>query len=220
MVERSVEATRGTGSNPVLSTMNTTMKKSGRSDTGRLRNFSQMSDDKLKLALEQIRREDNDSEARVTVECEWELRNPTQGNVVNIADELKALDKQRLDLAKKALNDTLSEVFKNHSIESISWGQKYTAYNDEGMYEGVSGPVINVEIDPNGDRMEWQDAICYHPDPTPPDCIHQVKILKNVLDAIGSKTLCDIVGDDEYVVTATREKPVYSFKLTAEYAGY
>lgn len=221
MVERSVEATRGASSNLALSTMKyiiNSSKRSGRSDTGRLRNFSQMNDDKLFSLLNTVREESSDFEALAALEQEWDNRN--KGQSMTIAEDLKALDKQRLDLAKKALNDTLSEVFKNHDIESISWGQKYTEYNDEGMYEGISGPVVNVTIDPDENSWEWQDKICYHPDPIPSGCAQQVRMLKDVLEAIGAKTLCDIVGGDEYVVTATREKPVYSFKLTAENAGY
>jgi hypothetical protein len=193
-------------------------KRSGRSDTGRLRNFSQMNDDKLLSLLDIVRKESSDFEALAALETEWDKRNPA-GEVLNIADELKALDNQRIDLAKRALNDALSEVFKNHSIKSISWAQKYTEYNDEGMYEGVSGPVVNVDLE-GLERYEWQDKICYHPDPLPAGCAKEVKMLQEVLRAIGPRTLCDIIGDDEYVITATREKPVYSYKLTAEYAGY
>ncbi len=220
MEKRSVEARESTGSMPVRGTMKytiTSAKRSGRSETGRLRNFSQMSDDKLFSLLNTVREESSDFEALSVIEEEWNKRYKM---TTNIAAELKALDNQRMNLAKKALNDTLAEVFKNLKIESISWGQKCTEYNDEGMYEGVSGPVVNVSLGEDESSFEWQDKICYHPDPAPEGTANEIKMLKEVLIAIGAPTLCDIIGGDEYVITATREKPVYSFKLTAESAGY
>lgn len=176
-----------------------------------------MSDDKLKLVLGEIRLENNDNEALIYAEHEWAKRNPTQGNVVNLAEQLKSLDQERLELSRTALTEQLKQTFKNLDIHTVSWGQKTTPYNDEGMYDGVSGPVFNLPEDL--EEHERLDQICYH-SPPQPEFKKEWDALHGVLEAIGAETLCRIEGDDEYIVTATREKPVYDFKLTSEYCGY
>lgn len=126
------------------------------------------------------------------------------------------------DAAKAALHDVLTDAFSNPEVHEISWGQKNSEYNDEGMYPGVHGPYVSGKED---EEMDWE-----HPayrwvlgfeygnkNPTEPAFREEEQSVKAVLEAIGEEVLCDVLGYDEYVVSAYRSGD--GFKLTQEYAG-
>lgn len=125
----------------------------------------------------------------------------------------KQLDEAKKSLqsqAKFAVGEALDDIFAAHEdVMKIQWAQKSSPYNDEGMYDGVHGPVINNEDD---DRYcpRWTYRYDAPLDP-------RAKELKAVLEAIGEEILSDIFGD-ENIVTAERQ-PDGQVTVTSEYGG-
>lgn len=101
--------------------------------------------------------------------------------------------------AKQVLNDVVLAVFRRDSeITSVSWAQKSSEYNDEGMYHGVFGPAINQPYDGSG--SSWYDlgwTTSYVPVPT------ELRGVEEVLKALGVDILAQIFGD-EAIVNARR----------------
>ena len=116
--------------------------------------------------------------------------------------------------SKRALTDVLSAVFSNPEVTDVAWGQKTSEYNDEGMYPGIMGPVINefsIVNDETGeveetDLDDWWSKLYdgYPPRTTYKFPVERAKVAA-ILEAIGPEILCEIVGDDEHVVIAERD---------------
>lgn len=124
---------------------------------------------------------------------------------------------RQLEVTGKAvLKQALTEVFSNPSIETVAWAQKHSEYNDEGLYPGITGPVINVvdADDPTADLWDWAG----YGDSSPGEFPEEQRLVKSVLDKIGEETICEIVGDDDNIVVASRQGD--GFTIFAEYAGY
>lgn len=120
-------------------------------------------------------------------------------------DELATLEKARLSLAKDILNRALTEVFTNPEIKFVGWGEKFSEYDDEGMYPGISGPFFNVDY--HSVKREDESWNTIH------ECLFgsgeetflsEYSNLKKILEGIDTPLLCQIVGDDDYVVVAKR----------------
>lgn len=112
--------------------------------------------------------------------------------------------------AKAAIKDCVDYILSVPGIDCVSWSQKSSEYDDEGMYPGVWGPVINDPFSAD-DGGEW--AYGYGSVLTDPRC----ESLKKVLEAIGSDILSNIFGD-EYAVDATYGNDG-RIRFHAEYAG-
>lgn len=140
---------------------------------------------------------------------------------LTLDEAVQAAEKAQADLiaaGKKALREVLTSSFENPEIQTIAWAQKYSEYDDEGLYPGITGPVINV-VD-GDDPMEgvwgWTygggDANGFP---------EEYGNVKNMLDAVGEETICNIVGDDNNIVVAIRdERRDVGYSLFTEYAGY
>lgn len=122
-------------------------------------------------------------------------------------------------LAKTTIESIVKELFVKHSdLETISWAQKSSEYNDEGMSTGIVGPVSNVEDDGNN-YPEWVYAYNSTVE-------SRLSTLSKALELIGVDILADIYGD-EYIVNATAVittnfgiRNVSRVNFKTEYAGY
>lgn len=103
--------------------------------------------------------------------------------------------------AKSAINETLKAVFADETVQSVAWSQKNSEYNDEGMYPGFHGPVLNDA--PVEDIRDWaydsQWLFGYDRAEVDP----KLAELKDVLEAVGEEILVELY-DDEAVVVAQR----------------
>lgn len=115
--------------------------------------------------------------------------------------------------AKSAINSAVLALLES-GASSVSWAQKGSEYNDEGMHPGVFGPVLNhpyCELEDRWDDEIWYDVLYggHRVDP-------KLEALKSILNDVGDEILSDIFGD-ECVVDATLVdgRVVYD----AEYAG-
>lgn len=141
---------------------------------------------------------------------------------------LRAAKEEHKAAAKEELGSVLSGIFESDpSIHHVVWGQKYSEYNDEGMYPGISGPVINSSLgivdEENGELVEidldgWWNVCAYPGEDSDPQYQEQQDLLSTTLSEIGEDVLCEIVGEDEHVVVAQRS--ANGFDLWSEYAGY
>lgn len=128
-------------------------------------------------------------------------------------------DEARRGLLKagyEAIKSELTEIFKDPEVQTVRWGQKTSPYNDEGMYDGLTGPVLNPEVEETrwGTSHDWLYDYGVVVD-------SRLKALADVLNQLSVELLCEIIGDDEYVVTAERSDDPRGFDLTADhYGGY
>lgn len=146
---------------------------------------------------------------------------------MNLISELETLNQARLRLAKMALHQVLTEVFEeNPDINIISWGQKNSEYNDEGMYPGIQGPVFNYNFSDkrDWDDLEWDIIMGYgyrRKDHEGWSGILErpqaAKKLKEMLEGIGEDLMVAIMGnEDEYIISANRQNTTkLSYKLTS-----
>lgn len=112
---------------------------------------------------------------------------------------------------KTALRETLDLIFTNPEVKDVAWGQKTSDYDDEGMYPGFMGPVVNEFSTEDGDVEvdDWWSKL-YDGGYGRSTSINEgfsreTRLLKTVLDKIGAETMCEIIGDDEHVVVAYRD---------------
>lgn len=125
--------------------------------------------------------------------------------------------------SKAALQETLTEVFKNPAIRDVNWGAKEGEYDDEGMIPGVHGPVFNL-LDEDGDPID--EHISYNLNLTGYESTSvfgqfatEGRLLKELLTDIGGGVLTELFGE-EHIVTAERdESRTTGFRITTEYAG-
>lgn len=140
--------------------------------------------------------------------------------ILDEALEAKArADAQVQKAAKAALKEVLHDAFQNPRIATVAWGQKYSEYNDEGMYPGIAGPVINV-VDPEDPRADAWGWLGGWGTSTDDDFPTEQRRIKTVLDKVGPEVLCEIVGDDEYMVYAVRSENPDGFIIDYEHMGY
>lgn len=154
-------------------------------------------------------------------------------SVTELVEARKRIDQAQAEiksLAKQSIRDAVQAVFDNYpDVETVAWAQKHSEYNDEGMYPGLFGPVINAERDDDGSY--GYDSFVYDYHGTKID--DRLGALHQVLEAIGTEELSDIFGD-EYSVTAERELaeaklcptcnqamavPTMGVRFTTEYEG-
>lgn len=126
-----------------------------------------------------------------------------------------ALDTAKTTLlseAREAVNDALKELFADETVQTVRWAQKSSEYNDEGMYPGVAGPVVNFAGEDYGDHWEWLAGYNYS---GPED--NKAKNLKAVLELIGEEILSDVFGEENIVTVSRVDGGV---TIDTEYAGY
>ncbi len=121
----------------------------------------------------------------------------------------KAAQANLVGSAQRLLKDTLESVFENSEVLNIAWAQRYSEYDDEGLYPGICGPIVNAFDEDeivNLHRTDiWDKLPMYGNSVSTIGFDREVRIMKNTLDAIGAETLCAFVGGDENMVVVTRE---------------
>lgn len=140
---------------------------------------------------------------------------------------LEQIKKSRaaLDKARQEIRDDIKEVISqecarifiaNPEITSIGWGMKTSEYNDEGMYPGINGPAINVDLDDDSDKdlMMGYDY-GYKGDKLSP----VTDTLKAILEEAGADILCE-VWDDEYIVVAKPKTRDLAVEFESEHTGW
>lgn len=151
---------------------------------------------------------------------------------MSLKEQLKNLEQDRHKLAKDHIVATLTEIFREFpNINIISWGQKSSEYNDEGMYTGIHGPVFNHDFTEGGDGPAWDslemEIIQGYGDYRRNDTDGWDKILEaptaseklmGALNEIGEDLLVDIFDADEYILSAVREGD--RFKIYQESVRY
>lgn len=153
---------------------------------------------------------------------------------MSVAEKLKNLEEDRQNIAKDHLQATLTEIFTEYpEINIISWGQKDSEYDDEGMYPGVNGPVFNYDFFDEVNKDNWNnlemEIIQGYGSYRKSDTDGWEKIFKapnaerklmSALNDIGSELLVKIFDDaDEYIVSAER-KDDGTFKIYKESIRY
>lgn len=114
--------------------------------------------------------------------------------------------------AKNAINSAVLALLEAGAT-SVSWAQKSSEYNDEGMYPGVFGPVLDHPYHTLEDRWEdekWYDVLYGS------ESDSKAQALKDILENVGDEILSDIFGD-ECVVDATLSNGRVVYE--SEYAG-
>ena len=127
-----------------------------------------------------------------------------------LTEAREALDAAQAKLkaqARTTIEALIRDAFEDSDITNIAWAQKSSEYNDEGMYPGIVGPVVNVNEE---GRQQWVGVVVHQTDSRLPE-------LTEALNLIGEEILSDIFGDEAYVI-ATRDGE--AVKLVTEYAGY
>lgn len=130
----------------------------------------------------------------------------TEGKIEDFLSPLEIVKQARVDLdnaeqnlrtnAKTAINTELKRLFSDDTVETVQWSQRESEYNDEGMYDGVHGPVLNLPRWEE-DRGNW--AYGYSGQTTDPI----LSDLSTILASVGAEILSDLYGDAA-VVTVTR----------------
>jgi hypothetical protein len=132
--------------------------------------------------------------------------------------QIDSATKTLQSVAKRAINDEVTKLLSDPAIRYVSFAQKASEYNDEGMYPGIQGPAINEPFDVADDEYSdgddrW-DSWVYDTD-------HRVdpraKQLAAILNGIGEQILSDIFGD-ECAVDAYLDQ-FGNVKYASEYAG-
>jgi hypothetical protein len=144
-----------------------------------------------------------------------------------IAAEREAHE-QLVKAAKEALTDELGRLFADKSVMTVAWGQKYSEYNDEGMYPGIMGPALNQFIIAGEDTqvIEWEVEDYFeglyerygqeNPHLTDP----RLRPLRELLNKIGAETLAEIIGGDQDVIVAARTDASGAYSLEAVDVSY
>ena len=116
--------------------------------------------------------------------------------------------------AKSVLRDEVYRILtENEDIKNVAWGHKSSEYNDQGMYPGVAGPIINSVEDLN-DYNSYEWLWSYKPEPTD----ERLKDLETILNALGEEILTDIFGDEQCVIAKVNAKGSVDF--ISDYVGY
>lgn len=121
------------------------------------------------------------------------------------------------DEAEKTIRDELERIFiANPTFKTIDWAQKHSEYNDEGMYEGVFGPVANeISAEEQRNDDDWPDWLYGYGGTK---VVDELKELHSILNAVGEEVLSDIFGD-ECRVTASWDVSKAKVYISSEYAG-
>lgn len=116
-------------------------------------------------------------------------------------------------VAKETIGEELDSLFlRFEDINKVQWAQKNSPYNDEGMSEGIHGPVVNDDFEEDYGAPEWAYGYgTFSPD-------NRTDTLRSILNTLGEEILSDIFGD-ENLVTAVRETDG-TVKVTSDYAGW
>lgn len=132
---------------------------------------------------------------------------------------IDAANSELNSIAKEAINESVKQLLMYPDVRYVSFAQKGSEYNDEGMYPGVFGPAINEPFSvfdgEEGNDDRWDSWIYeYRPDvPNDP----RLRDLYDILNGIGEEILSSIFGDECAVDFYIDNKG--SFKYTSEYAG-
>lgn len=144
-----------------------------------------------------------------------------------------AAHEQLVNVAKEELTDELGRLFAHRDVLTVSWGQKYSEYNDEGMYPGIMGPALNKFIIAGEDTevIEWE--VGYHGSNDYFEALYsrygqenshlsdpRLTPLRELLNKIGAEVLAEIIGGDQNVVVAAREDAAGAYSLEAVDVSY
>lgn len=105
------------------------------------------------------------------------------------------------------LGATLAGLFEsNPDLENIVWGHKYSEYNDEGMYPGITGPKANADL---GDELHVWDVLddmgAWGSTSDPAGKFDkEVRVLSTLLNKLGEENLAEIIGGDEALIIVER----------------
>lgn len=117
-------------------------------------------------------------------------------------------------LVKEAINAEVGKLLKQPGIDVVSWAQKSSEYNDEGMYPGVAGPVINSPfVSDDGRAWDRNYGVLYQNVKSP-----EASALSVLLDKIDCDELAEIFGD-ECSVDARLIPGTDQIEYETEYAG-
>jgi hypothetical protein len=150
----------------------------------------------------------------------------TVAKLTQAREQLNAARKTLVEEARGTIEETLIPIFQhNPDIDVVTWAQKSSEYDDEGMYPGIHGPIgLTEEEAENEDRFpDWLYGYTEKKD-------DRLSSLTKVLTTIGDEVLSEIYGDQN-VVTAQRandkvcescKQPIKGngFLITNEFAGY
>lgn len=138
--------------------------------------------------------------------------------VKDARENITLAEKELMSVGKTAIEDAVRMLLDSGS-DNVVWAQRSNPYNDEGMYDGVHGPIVGVAID-EGEGVWNNDAIR--------EMIYSGSVssrgqsLRELLEAIGETILSEIFEDESVVIA--EKGPSYDttgeIKYTVEYAGY
>ena len=107
----------------------------------------------------------------------------------------EVLEKESEATIKETVESILSS---NPDIDIIRWGHRSSEYDDEGMYPGIVGPIVQSreEFDAEDNYPDWIYRDEYKSD-------KRLSTLVTALNSIGEDILSDLYGD-QAVVTIER----------------
>lgn len=115
--------------------------------------------------------------------------------------DISIKEKKLRSLTDYLLKEQIELLFAIYpDIQCIEWAQKYSEYNDEGMYPGVYGPVVDQTYDED-ESFYWPDWLGWGGKGLSDS---RLTDLHNILHSAGADVLSDLYGD-EHRVTIKRD---------------